>query len=66
SNPVKTAAVYFAAYEMFQKAGDKGGMGRAAARFPSASQIFTQNMKEGDQVSIDHCWIGGSYTIRKR
>ncbi len=66
SNPVKTAAVYFAAYEMFQKAGDNGGMGRAAARFPTASQIFTQNMKEGDQVSIDHCWIGGSYTIRKR
>lgn len=66
SNPVKTQAVYLAAYEMFQKAGDQQGMSRAAARFPTAEQIFTQGLQEGDKVSLDHCWIEGSYTIRKR
>lgn len=66
ANPVKTQAVYLAAYEMFEKAGDTANMGRAAARFPTAEQIFTQGLKEGDKVSLDHCWIGGSYTIRKR
>lgn len=66
NNPVKTQAVYLAAYEMFQKAGDQSGMSRAAARFPTAEQIFTQGLKEGDKVSLAHCWIGGSYTIRKR
>ncbi|MGF1533119.1 MAG: hypothetical protein ACFCUI_05415 [Bernardetiaceae bacterium] len=65
-NPVKTQAVYLAAYEMFEKAGNRDGMNRAAARFPTAEQIFTQGLREGDQVSIDHCWIGGSYAIRRR
>lgn len=64
-NPVKDRAVYFAAYAMFQKAGDGGGMSRAAAQFPSMSEIFQYNYKVGDMVKVE-CWVGGTYSIKKR
>ncbi|MGB0524271.1 MAG: tetratricopeptide repeat protein [Flammeovirgaceae bacterium] len=64
-NPVKDRAVYFAAYAMYQKAGNSSGMARAAAQFPSMSEIFQYNYKVGDIIGVD-CWVGGSYAIQKR
>ena len=64
-NPVKDRAVFFAAYAMFQKAGDSGGMSRAAAQFPSMSEIFQYGYKVGDPVNVE-CWVGGSYSVKKR
>ena len=64
-NPVKDRAVFFAAYAMFQKAGNNSAMARAAAQFPSMSEIFQYNYKVGDVVKVE-CWVGGSYGIKKR
>lgn len=64
-NPVKDRAVYFAAYAMYQKAGNSAAMSRAASQFPSINDIFQYNMKEGDMVQVE-CWVGGSYSIKKR
>ncbi len=65
ANPVKSRACYLAAYDMYAKAGDNSGMGRAKSQFPSITDIFSLGMKEGDAIDVG-CWIGGSTTIRKR
>ncbi len=65
SNPVKSRTIYLAAYDMFQKAGDKESMARAKEQFPSIEDIFTQNLNEGDPIDVI-CWIGGKTIIRKR
>ncbi len=65
ANPVKSRACYLAAYDMYAKAGDAGGMSRAKAQFPSITDIFSLGMQEGDAIEIG-CWIGGSTTLRKR
>jgi len=62
---VKSRACYLAAYDMYAKAGDNSGMGRAKSQFPSITDIFSLGMKEGDAIDVG-CWIGGSTTIRKR
>ncbi len=57
---------YFAAYDMYQKAGSSAGMARAKAQFPSKTELFTlAKYKEGDSISVG-CWIGGTSTIRVR
>jgi len=65
SSPVKSKANYFAAYDMYQKAGNSSRMSQAAQGFPTISEIFLENMEEGQKISID-CWIGGSTTVRRR
>lgn len=61
SNPVKARAVYIAAYNMFQKAGDGAGMQKAMAYFPSKEDVFTYSM--GGQTVTLGCWIGETVTI---
>jgi hypothetical protein len=68
ADPVKDRAVYFAAYDMFAKAGDRDGMNRAAGQFPTKADIFlyaNKGYKEGGSISVG-CWIGGTTTIRAR
>ncbi len=57
-NPVKGSLWAIAAYEMYQKAGDKANMAKARQYFPSAEQIFTHGMTEqiGKQMNTG-CWI---------
>jgi len=57
--------IYIAAYEMYAKAGDSQKMANAKAQFPSASEIFELNWKEGDQKPTG-CWIGEVVTIKTR
>lgn len=58
-------AVFMAAYDMYQKAGDSAGMNNAKAQFPTVSDVFTANKKEGESVKVG-CWIQVSTTIRTR
>ena len=64
-NEVDDRAIFFAAYDAYQKAGNSQGMADARAQFPTKSQIFEQNQKEGDAISVG-CWIGVTTTIRTR
>lgn len=62
---VKDRAVFIAAYEMYQKSGDREKMSSAKAQFPSIEEIFSENMEEGQSVRVD-CWINESVTIERR
>ena len=62
---VDDRAVFLAAYDMYQKAGNSQGMANAKEQFPSKEDIFNLNIKAGDSISVG-CWIGTSTTIRTR
>ncbi|WP_053406175.1 tetratricopeptide repeat protein [Persicobacter sp. CCB-QB2] len=64
-NKVEDRAVFIAAYEMYAKAGNQGGMANAKAQFPSMEDIFTYDMNVGDPVSIG-CWINKTVKVQKR
>lgn len=57
--------IYLAAFDMYARAKDNQGMGRAKAQFPGKDEIFDLNWKVGDVKNID-CWVGGSVSIRTR
>ncbi|MEO1051299.1 MAG: hypothetical protein AAFX87_11780 [Bacteroidota bacterium] len=65
SNAVKNRAVFLAAYEMYQKAGDTKSMALAKANFPSVSEMHTYDLREGDKISVN-CWINETVTLRAR
>jgi hypothetical protein len=56
-----------AAYEMYEKAGDKAGMAKARQYFPSAEDIFSIGKTEmiGKQMNTG-CWINESVTLQKK
>ena len=58
-------AVYIAAYNMYQKAGDRKGMTNAKAQFPSIGEIFDGEYEE-DQVVKVNCWINTSVKLERR
>ena len=58
-------AIYMAAYDLYQKAGNSEGMAQAKAQFPTVSDVFTANKKEGDPIRVG-CWINVSTTIKTR
>lgn len=58
-------AVFFAAYEMYQKAGNGEYMTKAKEQFPTIDDIFNGGYKEGDNIQVD-CWINQSVTIERR
>lgn len=62
---VKDRAVFLAAYDMFQKAGNSKMMQSSQEQFPSKEEIFTYNYTAGDNISVG-CWIGVTTTIRSR
>ncbi|MEM7548109.1 MAG: tetratricopeptide repeat protein [Bacteroidota bacterium] len=62
---VKDKAVYLAAYEAYQKAGNSSGMKNAEAQFPTIDEIFNETYQEGQKISTG-CWIGETVTIRRR
>jgi len=64
-NPVHDKAIFIAAYEMFQAAGDSEGMKRAQAQFPTMEEIFTWNMQVGEQYRVE-CWVNETISIQKR
>lgn len=58
-------SIYMAAYDLYQKAGNAEGMAQAKAQFPTVSDVFTANKKEGDPIRVG-CWINVSTTIKTR
>ncbi|WP_224995443.1 hypothetical protein [Cesiribacter sp. SM1] len=62
---VADRAIYIAAYEMFQRAGDSGGMSRAKAQFPSKGELFDKNIAVGSEMKVG-CWINETVTLRTR
>jgi tetratricopeptide (TPR) repeat protein len=64
---VQSKLFSIAAYEMYEKAGDKAGMAKARQYFPSAEEIFTLGKTEqiGKQLNTG-CWIGESVTLQKK
>jgi tetratricopeptide (TPR) repeat protein len=57
--------VYIAAYEMYAKAGDQQKMNAARAQFPSVTELFELNWKEGESKSIS-CWVGETVVLKTR
>lgn len=62
---VKDRAVYLAAYEMYQKAGNSKQMEAAKGQFPSIEELFNENYEEGQKITVD-CWINESVTLKRR
>ena len=62
---IEDRAIFMAAYDLYQKAGDAQGMARAKEQFPTVSDVFTANKKEGESIRVG-CWIGVTTTIRTR
>ncbi|EMR02423.1 hypothetical protein ADICEAN_02466 [Cesiribacter andamanensis AMV16] len=62
---VQDRAIFLAAYDMYQKAGDSNGMAKAKAQFPSKAELFDQNKQAGEPIRVG-CWIGESTTLRTR
>ena len=61
----KDRAIYLAAYEMYQKAGNSEGMAKAKAQFPSKEEAFQFDLYAGDTLTIG-CWINETVTLRTR
>lgn len=64
-DPVQDRALFIAAYNWYQKAGDSQGMANAKEQFPSMEEIFTWNYKLGQQVNVG-CWINETVELKKR
>lgn len=64
-NPILARAVYLAAYEMYQKAGNANSMTKAKAQFPKIEDAHTQGMKKGQLIPVG-CWIGGKVKLMLR
>jgi tetratricopeptide (TPR) repeat protein len=58
-------AIYIAAYNAYQRAGDSKGMAEARSRFPSKEELFTESKQVGETVSLG-CWIGESVVLATR
>ncbi|PZX49847.1 hypothetical protein [Algoriphagus chordae] len=62
---IKDRAVFIAAYNAYQKAGDSAGMANARAQFPSKEEVFTEGKQVGETLSTG-CWIGETVTLATR
>ncbi|MEO1054878.1 MAG: tetratricopeptide repeat protein [Bacteroidota bacterium] len=62
---VKDRAVFFAAYKMYQRAGDAKSAASAKSQFPSIEEIFEYNYKEGSTINVG-CWINETVKIERR
>lgn len=62
---VKDRAIFIAAYNAYQKAGDSSGMAKAREQFPSKEEVFTEGMQVGETLSTG-CWVGESVTLATR
>jgi tetratricopeptide (TPR) repeat protein len=57
--------VYIAAYDMYARSGNAKKMGQARGQFPSVTELFELNWKEGETKQIT-CWVGETVTLRTR
>ncbi|UII27421.1 hypothetical protein LVD15_03040 [Fulvivirga maritima] len=64
SSKVADRSVYWAAYDMYEKAGDTDAMKNAAQQFPTIEDIFNESLDEGKNYQVA-CWINRSTIIRR-
>ena len=57
--------VYIAAFEKFQKAGNRQMMDASRQQFPSKQDIFLENLVEGEEAKIN-CWINETVALVAR
>ncbi len=62
---VEDRAIFIAAYDMYQLAGNAAQMNAAKEQFPSIEEIFSENYKEGDEIQIG-CWINEKVVLQRR
>lgn len=62
---VDDRARFIAAYEYYSVAGNGTKMAQAKEQFPTISDIFTENKKEGDSMTVG-CWINKSVKLQRR
>ncbi len=62
---VADRAVYWAAYEQYQRAGRPNLMEQARQQFPTIEVIFQEGYEEGQTMSVG-CWINVTATVRRR
>lgn len=62
---VKDRAIFIAAYKMYNRAGDSKNMANAKSQFPSMEEMFSENMNEGDNVTVG-CWINETVALERR
>lgn len=62
---VQDRAVFIAAYNMYQRAGNSARMANAKEQFPSAEEIFNEAKEIGQTVTVG-CWVGETVTLDKR
>ncbi len=58
-------AVYWAAYEMYKRAGRSDLMQQAEQQFPTMEQIFQEGLSEDETTQVD-CWVNEEVTVRRR
>lgn len=62
---VQDRAVFLAAFEAYQKAGNSSRMAKAKEGFPSAEEIFNEEKEVGQNLTVG-CWINETVTIQRR
>ncbi|TXE14500.1 hypothetical protein [Algoriphagus aquimarinus] len=62
---IKDRAIFLAAYNAYQRAGNSSGMAQARAQFPSKEEVFAEGMQVGQSLSTG-CWIGETVTLATR
>ncbi|MEM9834420.1 MAG: tetratricopeptide repeat protein [Bacteroidota bacterium] len=62
---VQDRAVYWAAYEMYQRAGRSDLMQQVEQQFPTMEQIFQEDLKKGETMQVG-CWINEEVIVRRR
>lgn len=62
---ISDRAIFIAAYNMYQKAGNQEQMLACKEQFPSSEEIFNENLKVGQPVNVK-CWIGETVSIKRR
>ncbi len=58
-------AIFIAAYEMYEKAGNQVQMDASKEQFPSIEEIFNENYEEGQEVVLG-CWINTTVALARR
>lgn len=62
---VDDRARFIAAYDYYQKAGNRLKMSQAQAQFPTIGDIFTANRQENETVFVG-CWIQKNVKLKRR
>lgn len=57
--------VFLAAYKMYERAGNKVQMNASKEQFPSNEEIFSENYKVGESITVG-CWINETVELKRR